>query len=143
MTGASGLKPVAWFDCPGGGQVRVEDGIAYLGHMRAPDGTTLLDVRDPSRPRVLARIPSPPGGHSHKVRAGNGLMLVNRERAGEPDPAFRPGLGIFDVSDPRRPRPVAHWPTAGKGVHRFDFDGRHAYLSATMDGFVGNIVVIP
>jgi hypothetical protein len=27
-------------------------------------------------------------------------------------------------------------------VHRFDFDGRHAYLSATLEGYVGTIVLI-
>jgi hypothetical protein len=139
---AHGLRQVAWFDCPGGGQVRVEDGIAYLGHMRAPHGTTLLDVRDPRRPRVLSQLPIAPGAHSHKVRARDGIMLVNRERAGEPDPEFTPGLGIFDVSDPTRPRQIAHWPTIGRGVHRVDFDGRHAYLSSALEGFTGNIVVI-
>ncbi len=139
---ASGIREVTWFDCPGGGQVRVEEGIAYLGHMRAPHGTTLLDVRDPKRPKVLSQIPMVAGAHSHKVRARDGIMLVNRERKGEPGPEFTPGLGIFDVSDPTRPREIAHWPTTGKGVHRFDFDGRHAYLSCTLDGYVGNIVVI-
>ena len=27
-------------------------------------------------------------------------------------------------------------------MHRFDFDGRYAYISPTMDGYVGNIVMI-
>jgi len=139
---AHGIRQVAWFDCPGGGQVRVEDGVAYLGHMRAPHGTTLLDVRDPKRPEVLSRIPMQPGAHSHKVRARDGIMLVNRERAGDPGDDSRPGLGIFDVSNPARPREIAHWPTTGKGVHRFDFDGRYAYLSSSLEGYVSNIVVI-
>ena len=30
----------------------------------------------------------------------------------------------------------------GKGVHRFDFDGRHAYLSATLEGYVGTVMMI-
>ena len=29
-----------------------------------------------------------------------------------------------------------------RGVHRFDFDGRYAYISPTMDGYVGNIMMI-
>ena len=29
-----------------------------------------------------------------------------------------------------------------RGVHRFDFDGRYAYISPTMDGYLGNIVMI-
>src|SRR5438270_647645 len=28
------------------------------------------------------------------------------------------------------------------GVHRFDFDGRHAYISPTVEGYRGNIVMI-
>ena len=88
----------------------------------------------------------PPGTHSHKVRVGNGLMVVNHEVNGadkSPVPAdFRGGVGIYDVADPAKPRQVARWDTAGKGVHRYDFDGRYAYLSATMEGYVGTIVLI-
>lgn len=142
MASVHGVRQIAWFDCPGGGQVRVEGDVAFLGHMNAPHGTTLLDVHDPRHPRVLSQIEMPPGTHSHKVRARDGVMLVNRERAGDAGDDFVPGLGIFDVSVPSRPRQIGHWKTVGKGVHRFDFDGRYAYLSATMEGFVGNIVVI-
>ena len=42
-----GLREVGYFDCAGGGQVVVVDGIAYIGHMRSPHGTSIVDVRDP------------------------------------------------------------------------------------------------
>ncbi len=32
--------------------------------------------------------------------------------------------------------------TAGRGVHRYDFDGRYAYISPTAEGYVGNIAMI-
>ena len=32
--------------------------------------------------------------------------------------------------------------TAGKGVHRYDFDGRYAYISPTVEGYIGNIAMI-
>ena len=84
-----------------------------------------------------------PARHSHKVRAHDGIMLVNQERVGEEVfDGFVPGLGIYDVSEPTRPRLLITWKTTGRGVHRFDFDGRYAYLSTTMEGFIGNIVVI-
>ena len=84
-----------------------------------------------------------PARHSHKVRAHDGIMLVNQERVGEEVfDGFVPGLGIYDVSEPTRPRLLSTWKTTGRGVHRFDFDGRYAYLSTTMEGFIGNIVVI-
>src|SRR5207249_5298093 len=76
---ARGLKQVAYFDCPGGGQVVVDGRVAFIAHMKAPHGTTLVDVGDPAAPRRLATLEVPPGTHSHKVRAARGLMLVNRE----------------------------------------------------------------
>ncbi len=143
MTTASGLKEICRFDCPGGGQIWVEGTTAFVGHMQSPSGTTILDVADPKRPRQLARIDVAPGTHSHKVRVRDGLMVVNHERIGSEQPsAFGGGIGIYDVANPAKPRLITTWNTAGKGVHRFDFDGRHAYLSATVDGYIGNIVVI-
>jgi hypothetical protein len=147
MTGAAsaqGLKQVGFFDCPGGGQVVVDGHIAYIAHMKAPHGTTLVDVRDPASPRPLAALDVPAGTHSHKVRAANGIMLVNREAhgahaGGGPRDV---GLGIYDVSNPARPREITLWRSGGTGVHRFTFDGRYAYISPEMDGYVGNIVLI-
>src|SRR4029450_5553390 len=76
---ARGFRQVAYFDCPGGGQVVVDGHLACIAHMKAPHGTTLVDVDDPPPPRPLATVEVPPGTHSHKVRAAGGLMLVNRE----------------------------------------------------------------
>jgi hypothetical protein len=138
------MRQVGYLDCAGGGQVVVDGTVAYVAHMSAPDGTSIVDVSDPKHPRVLATVEVPAGMHSHKVRAANGLMLVNREAqpADRPAPGFSGGLGVFDVSDPRRPREVAFWRSGGAGVHRFTFDGRLAYLSPEMDGYLGNIVLI-
>jgi hypothetical protein len=141
-----GLRQVGYWDCAGGGQVVVVDGIAYIGHMRSPHGTSIVDVRDPSNVKLLASIDMPPGTHSHKVRVANGIMLVNHEINGadpRPLPAdFKSGMGIYDVADPAKPRALRHWTTVGKGVHRFDFDGRYVYLSPTLEGYLGTIVLI-
>ena len=140
---ARGVRQVGYFDCPGGGQVVVDGRVAFVAHMKAPHGTTLVDVSDPSRPRQLASIEVEPGTHSHKVRAGNGLMLVNREAHGQSSSPNPPrGLGIYDVSNPSRPREITLWRSGGTGVHRFTFDGRYAYISPEMDGYVGNIMMI-
>jgi hypothetical protein len=69
-------------------------------------------------------------------------MIVNHERHGEGAEEFGGGLGIYDVSAPAKPRLIAKWRTHGKGVHRYDFDGRHAYISPTAEGYVGNIMMI-
>jgi hypothetical protein len=148
MASAKGIREVAYFDCPGGGQVVVERNVAYIGAMRYPHGTLVVDVSDPGRPRQMAELSMPPGTHSHKVRVGNGIMVTNREllttdsTSGTVPDDFYPGVGIYDISKPASPREIASWRTVGKGVHRFDFDGRYAYISPTVDGYLGNIVLI-
>jgi hypothetical protein len=143
MPEACNVKVLSHIDCPGGGQVWVDGTTLYVAHMSAPAGTSIYDVSDPLQPRLLAEVAIPAGWHSHKVRAANGLMLVNHERHGQSgDAEFGGGLGIYDVSAPQRPRLIHKWRTGGAGVHRFDFDGRHGYFSSTADGFVGSFVMI-
>jgi hypothetical protein len=79
---AKNIRLLAHLDIPGGGQVEVRDGLALVGHIAPPHGTTLIDVSDPRAPRVLARIDlEGTASHSHKARfAGKrDLMLVNSE----------------------------------------------------------------
>jgi len=141
MAETHGLRSVGYLDCAGGGQVVVSGTTAYVAHMKAPHGTTIVDVSDPARPRTLAELTIPSDVHSHKVRVVDGVMLVNREAPPRtpPGPGFRGGLGIWDVSQPARPREITFWEC--KGVHRFTFDGRYAYLSPDLEGYRGNIVL--
>jgi len=130
-------------ECLGGGQVWVEGTTLYVGHMRDTGGTSIYDVSDPRAPRQMSHIPVPEGWHSHKVRVSNSIMIVNHEKLGTAgDTGFGGGLGIYDVADPANPREIAKWRTGGRGVHRYDFDGRYAYISPTAEGYVGNIVMI-
>lgn len=134
---------IGHIDCPGGGQVWVDGNTLYVGHMRDPSGTSIYDIADPKNPKQLARIDIPEGWHSHKVRVANGIMIVNHERNGKTGPEdFGGGLAIYDVSKPARPKLISKWMTAGKGVHRYDFDGRYAYISPTAEGYIGNITMI-
>ncbi len=143
MSDARDAKVLSHIDCAGGGQVWVDGTTLFVAHMSAPAGTSIYDVADPLAPRLLAEVGMPVGWHSHKVRARDGLMIVNHERHGQAgDPGFGGGLGIYDVSSPAAPRLIHKWRTGGAGVHRFDFDGRHAYISPTADGFVGSFVMI-
>ena len=104
MAHGSGIREVAWLDIAGGGQVVTDGDHAYVGHMREPHGTSVIDVRDPANPGVVASIDIPPGPHSHEVRVANDIMVANRERArGQmPDDDFV-GLRIFDVGRPGKP----------------------------------------
>ena len=56
-----GLRQVGYFDCAGGGQVVVDGEVAFIAHMHAPEGTTLVDVSDPRNPRRLAALEVPKG----------------------------------------------------------------------------------
>ena len=141
---ARGLREVAYFDCAGGGQVFVDRSVAYIGHLGGPEGTTIVDVSDPKHPRRLAELRVPPATQSHKVRVADGIMLVNWEAPPPFDtpPGFRGGLAVWDVSRPDRPREITFWQSGGAGVHRFDWDGRYAYISPEVEGYHGNIVMI-
>lgn len=143
MPSSHNAKLVSHIDCPGGGQVWAEGNVLYIGHMEAPSGTSIVDISDPLKPKLMARIDLPQGWHSHKVRAKDGVMIVNHEAIGEGGPPnFTGGLAIYDVSLPSTPKLITKWETDGAGVHRYDFDGRYAYVSATVRGYVGNIPVI-
>jgi hypothetical protein len=145
MAQAAGVKEVAWLDCAGGGQVVVDGSFAYIGHIDAPNGTTIVDVADPKHPKIVWETSIPPGFHSHKVRASNGVMVINREHHGGSGDGKKPGrggLGIYDIANPRAPKHVLNWECDGNGVHRFTFDGRYAYISPQVEGYTGNIVMI-
>lgn len=143
MSQASNTKLLGHIDCHGGGQVWVEGTTLYVGHMRMESGTSIYDVSDPRKPHLLSRIKVPDGWHSHKVRVSGDIMLVNHEKLGQKgDLDFGGGLGVYDVSKPEDPRLISKWTTGGRGVHRYDFDGRYAYISPTATGYIGNFVMI-
>ncbi len=150
MGKAIGVREVGYFDCEGGGQIVVDGNYAYIGHVDKTTGTTIVDVSDPKHPRQVANVPTAPGIHAHKVRVANGVMLMNREHPPRPkgppltaeEMAQPVGLGIYDVSDPTKPKEIGLWRCTGNGVHRFTFDGRHAYISPEVEGYLGNIVMI-
>jgi hypothetical protein len=134
---------VSHIDCPGGGQVWVEGTTLYVGHMRPTSGTTVIDVADPRNPKTIAKIDVREGWHSHKVRVAGDIMIVNQEKFGKSGGTdIGGGIDIYDVANPAAPKLITEWRTVGGGVHRFDFDGRYAYISPTAEGYIGNIVMI-
>src|SRR3546814_10829944 len=68
-------------DIPGGGQVVVQGGYAYVGHMRPPYGTSIIDVTDKRNPRIVGEIRlDGEASHTHKVRVVGDLMYTNVEQ---------------------------------------------------------------
>jgi hypothetical protein len=97
-----------------------------------PDGgVTLIDVKDPSRPKVLGSTPEPlPGGDplagyyrgAHSVTVYPGKDLVYASPGGR-QMESEPFESIIDVSDPRKPEVVATF-DSGIGCHDLAFDIR-------------------
>jgi len=146
---ARNLTVVGHLDIEGGGMVDAHGDIAVIGHMEPPHATSILDVSHPARPRVLARIPTKPGTHSHKARLCGTVLITNHERYGGWAPDGKVGLGFWDVADPAHPREMALLEMGGQnggggGVHRFQADcaRRLVYAGANLEGYRGNITLI-
>lgn len=140
---ARNVQLVGHLEIEGGGMVDVQGDLAVVGHMGPPYATTLIDVADPARPRILSRIPVRAGTHSHKARLCGSILAINVEQYGGGGDGTA-GLALFDVGDPRHPRETAYCRMGGTGVHRFQMDceRRLIYASASADGFEGNFVTI-
>src|SRR5215468_1197580 len=143
---SANIHHLSRMELPGGGQVVVQGQYAFVGHQHRPDGTTILDISDPRKPKIVSKLmTSHPMSHSHKVRVVGDIMLVNSEiepGAGSLKDYPAGGFHIYDVKDKTNPKLITFVKTHGKGVHRFDVDDNYAYMSTEMEGFVGNILVV-
>ena len=145
-------------------QVMVHRGHAYVGHMFSK-GFSVIDVRDPKRPRPVEYVAAPPGTWNIHLQTHDDLLLVIHAKDMFADAAFadehayysgsigrtvgtaagavrppratgRPGVAVFDVARPAAPRPIGFMPVEGGGIHRLWYaGGRWAYASALLDGF--------
>jgi hypothetical protein len=143
-----GLELVGHTDLDGRGdgmQIMRSGNVLYVGHMGDFGvGTSVVDIADPGRPKVLRQIPVPKGTHSHKVQLADGLLLANHEqypyRVGVPQST---GLLVYDIKDPADPRRIGFLPIDGLGVHRIWFaGGRYAYASARETGYRNRILIV-
>ena len=119
-------RDAAW---GGGSLVQVRRGHAYVGAVggasfNGPEGFTVHDVSDPTKPRKVGEFRAPPGVHMHKLRiVGEDILYVNSERLpGEAGRNARAGFYIFDISKPAEPREVGFYDMPGSGPHRFGVD---------------------
>jgi len=74
---------ISHLDLPGAGQVYVAGKYAYVGHITNEEGlgTSILDVSDPKKPKLLSQIPvGDRNSHSHKARVIGDIMIVNVEQ---------------------------------------------------------------
>ncbi len=124
-------------------KARVAGDIMIVNHERNP---TAIGRRADELPRVRAQLAEALAARAVPRRAG-----AEAERDRGPGPGDRRGgaarLSQRRVQDLRRveagaPKEIVHQRTGGIGVHRFDMDESHAYISTEMAGYVGNILVI-
>jgi hypothetical protein len=144
-------------------QVMVHRGHAYVGHMFSK-GFSVVDVRDPRRPRCVHYEAAPPGTWNIHLQTHDDLLLVinakdmfadlafaderayysgsigktvgTAEGAGGRRRDWTAGLAVFDIRRPEAPRRIGFMPVAGAGIHRLWYvGGRWAYASALLDGF--------
>ena len=81
LVASDNIKRLSRLDIAGGGQVVVQGDYAYIGHMKPPHGTTIVNVSDPANPKVVSHIELPDMySHSHKVRVVGDIMIVNSEQ---------------------------------------------------------------
>lgn len=144
--GSANIRHLSRMELAGGGQIVLQGSTAFVGHQHGPEGTTIMDVSDPRKPKVISQIMcSHPWSHTHKVRVTGDIMVVNSEiEPGKGKVSEYPegGFRIYDIKDKTNPKLITFHKTHGKGVHRFDLDENYAYLSTEMEGYVGNILVI-
>lgn len=141
---AIGLRAIGHHDLDGRGdamQLLRHADVLYVGHTGTTGaGTSVLDVADPTAPRLIEQWPAPANSHTHKVQIADGLLLVNHERF-----PYRPtgplgphsaGVAVYGLADPAHPLQIGFWASGGKGVHRIVWEGgRYAHLSVTPEGF--------
>src|SRR5262249_31913769 len=72
---SANVRHLSRMELPGGGQVVIQGQYAFVGHQHRPDGTTILDVSDPRKPKIVSKLmTSHPLSHSHKVRVVDAIM---------------------------------------------------------------------
>ena len=135
-------------------QIALKGNFAYIGHHRGealnpltgktePNGTSIVDVANPSQPKVVAHIPGRKGAESravqvaHKYFDGKDYLLRNQE-SGE----FT-GFEVWDITDKANPKMVS---TIGplQAAHKSWWDAKtgYAYLSGTQSGWRGQHLII-
>ncbi len=58
-----------------GVQLMVHKGFAYIGHGFS-NGITIIDVRDPTKPKPVQFLPCPPNTRAHHIQTHGDLLLA-------------------------------------------------------------------
>ena len=129
---AQGGRWIAYIGLHGGSRPNA------LSGKTEPNGTAILDVTDPGRPKWLAHIPGAPDG-AQMVRVCDGAALP---RADKSKVYLLRSFGnsaheAWDVSDPAKPALVATVASGLQGTHKswWECDSGIAYLVSGVPGW--------
>lgn len=150
---------------PDGVQVMVNRGFAYISHPFST-GASVIDVRDPRKPRPHKFLPVHPASWSLHLQTHDQLLLVVEEfnfysvyfresdyygksiddvhssMFGVRGKDYSAGLRVYDISRAGEPRPIGFMEVEGLGLHRvFWTGGRFAYASAFLDGYTDHVLI--
>ncbi len=152
---------------PDGVQLMVNKGYAITGHMFSK-GFSIIDVRDPRKPKPVKYIPAPPNTWNIHLQTHEDILLVINakdmfaavefqdesqyykgalgKKVGTADAEtprerdWTAGLSVYDISNPEEPRQISFLPVESGGIHRLWYTGgRWVYASVLLDGFTDYI----
>jgi hypothetical protein len=116
------------------------------------NGISVLDVTDPSKPKLIRFVPEPSGktGISMvKLQVADGIGITHMQQRKfeqfhghqKPGTEYDEGLLVWDFKDPENPKVISRWHTETPwGTHRnFYNGGRYAHLTAGAPGYKGFI----
>ena len=89
----------------------VRDGLAFCAWW--DEGLVVLDVEDPSRPRLIGHLPFGEGSretHTTCPLPGRNLLVVAEEKIWDGCSGFEPNVRLVDVRNPETPQTVSTFP---------------------------------
>lgn len=163
---ASGLKPIGYTDMGGrrGGSKLAITKVGERWYLYKASGTgiEIVDVTDPTDPKFLRAIDGPKGTKASQITLHGNLLLLGlsrpitaEESSGRADgwttlqkatsgpQSFEETVQLYDISGPVEPKPLSKWSIGSQGSHRNGYPGgKYAFLSTTVPGYRGFILVI-
>jgi hypothetical protein len=133
-------------------QVMLGRGHAFVTHPFS-GGFSVVDVRDPRRPRLVTHVPPPPGTRTLHLQLSDSILLVTNEADDSASQKYRDkaqyfggqlgqdtggigeysaGVRVYDVSDPALPAEIGFLPIPGFGVHRLWWTGGQLATASSM-----------
>lgn len=161
---ARNFEPVGFTSVPGFKLAIKRDGgrwLLYAGGGR--NGIYVIDVTDPKNPVTLTNLPAPPNTLESQVSLHGDLLITGMSRTfsleemtgSAPDPTkvvqpptppdrpFSEGIRLWSLEDPAKPKEISRWSAGAFAVHRNSYPGgKYAYISATVPGYRGVLLVI-